>query len=84
MGHTSPVVRGRIGDRGEMLRNGSALWQLWLFGAATVPAGLWLWHGLGPHFGLGSAAGRVSAGIAYASLVVCLELLSLALVVGGK
>ena len=25
----------------------------WLFGAATFPLGLYLWHGLGPNFGLG-------------------------------
>src|SRR5262249_5233982 len=42
-----------VGDCGEMLRHGSSLWQLWLFGAATMPAGLWLWHGQGRHFGLG-------------------------------
>jgi hypothetical protein len=34
----------RIGDCGDMLRHGSPLWLLWLFGAATIPAGLWLWH----------------------------------------
>ena len=75
---------GRIGDCGEMLRHGSALWQLWLFGAITVPAGFWLWHRQGPEFGLGPAAGRVNAGIAYASLIVCLGLLTLAFVVDGE
>jgi Peptidase M50B-like len=74
----------RIGDCGEMLRQGSALWQLWLFGAVTVPTGLWLWNRQGSHFGLGSTEGRVSAGVAYTSLVVCLGLLSLAFVVGGE
>ena len=43
----------RVGDCGEMLRHGSAMWQLWLFGIVTVPAGFYLWHGLGPQFGLG-------------------------------
>lgn len=42
----------RIGDCGEMLRYGSSLWQLWLFGLVTVPVGFRLWHGLGPQFGL--------------------------------
>jgi hypothetical protein len=73
-----------IGDCGEMLRHGSALWQLWLFGLVTLPAGLWLWHRQGPYFGLGSAEGRVRAGVAYASLVVCLGLLALTLVVDGE
>src|SRR5262245_9380040 len=59
-----------VGDCGEMLRHGSAPWQLWLFGAVTVPAGLWLWHRQGPHFGLGPAKGQVHPGVAWASLVV--------------
>jgi hypothetical protein len=74
----------RVGDCGEMLRHGSATWQLWLFGAVTVPAGLCLWHQQGNHFGLSAAQGRVSAGVAYASLVVCLALLLMALVVDGE
>jgi hypothetical protein len=71
------------GDCGEMLRHGSALWQLWLFGAVTVPAGLGLWHRLGPHFGLGPARERVSPGVAYGSLVACVGLLVLGFVVDG-
>jgi hypothetical protein len=43
---------GRIGDCGEMLRHGSPIWLLWLFGAVTMPLGLWLWNELGKHFGL--------------------------------
>lgn len=42
-----------IGDASDLLRHGSPLWTLWLFGAATIPAGLRLWHGLGKCFGLG-------------------------------
>src|SRR5262249_49658051 len=61
----------RIGDARDMLRHGSALWQLWVFGAVTVPLGLFLWHKEGPHFGLGEAPGRVDAVAAY----VCLGLL---------
>jgi hypothetical protein len=74
----------RIGDCGEMLRHGSALWQLWLFGAVTVPAGLWLWHRQGPHFGLGPARGNVSAAVTYVTLVFCLGLLTLAWLVDGE
>jgi hypothetical protein len=74
----------RIGDCGEMLRHGSALWHLWLFGAVAVPAGLWLWHRQGVHFGLGPAKGRVRAGVAYSSLALCLLLLTLAFLVGGE
>lgn len=73
-----------VGDCGEMLRRGSELWHLWLFGAATAPAGLWLWHRQGPHFGLGPAQGQVSRRAGYGSLVVCLALLAFGFVVGGE
>jgi hypothetical protein len=74
----------RVGDCGEMLRHGSESWQMWLFGAATAPVGLWLWDRQGPHFGLGSAKGQVSRGTAYGSLIVCLALLVLGFAVGGE
>jgi hypothetical protein len=74
----------RIGDCGVLLQHGAARWQLWLFGAVTAPAGLWLWHGQGEHFGLGPAQGRVSARVACASLVCCLGLLLLACWVDGE
>jgi uncharacterized membrane protein YidH (DUF202 family) len=39
--------------------------QIILFGLITAPLGFWFWHGLGPHFGLGSARGRVSRSAAF-------------------
>jgi hypothetical protein len=74
----------RVGDCGVMLRHGSEPWQLWLFGLATAPLGLWLWHRQGPHFGLKPAKGRVSPGLAYGTLAVCMALLVLGFVVDGK
>jgi len=74
----------RLGDAGVMLRHGSPPWCLWTFGAMTLPAGLWLWHRLGQHFGLGPAGGKVSAGAAYACFAVLLGLIVLGLVVDGK
>jgi hypothetical protein len=74
----------RIGDCGQMLQHGSVLWHLWLFGAVTAPLGLWLWHRQGPHFGLGPARGQVSAGVAYASLIVCGLLVILGLLIDGE
>src|SRR5262245_48841865 len=74
----------RLGDAGDMLRHGSPPWLLWAFGAVAVPAGLWLWHRQGPHFGLGPASGEVSRGAAYASLAVFVALLVLGLAVGGE
>jgi hypothetical protein len=73
----------RVGDCGEMLRNGSALWQLWLFGAVTMPAGFLLWHREGPHFGLGAAKGQVNVPIAYATLAAFVILLALGFAIGG-
>lgn len=75
---------GRVGDCGEMLRHGSAPWQLWLFGAVSAPIGLALWHAQGSLFGLGDAHGQVSHRIAYASLGVCLVLLVLGIAVDGR
>lgn len=72
----------RVGDCREMLLHGSQLWQLWLFGLLTVPAGLWLWHGEGRHFGLGPAAEPVSPAVAYGSLVICGILIVLGLFLG--
>lgn len=41
------------GDAADMLRHGSPWWVLVLFGLPAMALGLWHWHGLGPHFGLG-------------------------------
>jgi hypothetical protein len=57
-----------IGDAGDMLRHGSPVWTLWLFGLATAPAGLALWNGLGPHFGVASDAPPIDRPATYASL----------------
>jgi hypothetical protein len=74
----------RIGDCGEMLRHGSSTWQLWLFGILTIPAGLWLWHRQGIHFGLGEAKGRVDRRLACAAAAVCAALFALGLIVDGE
>jgi hypothetical protein len=74
----------RVGDCGEMLRHGSAPWQLWLFGAVTVPAGIFLWHGQGHHFGLGPSGHDIDPAIAYATFGIFLALLLQALIVDGK
>lgn len=44
----------QIGDSGDLLHHGAPIWQLWLFGALTAPLGLFLWHMLGPQFGIGA------------------------------
>jgi len=72
----------RIGDCGEMLRHGSPPWQLWLFGLATAPVGLWLCSGQGKHFGLGKDAEPVRADVAYGVMCVFAILLAVGLVLG--
>jgi hypothetical protein len=37
----------RIGDCREMARTGTPVWGMLLFGAITIPLGLFLWHRLG-------------------------------------
>ena len=41
-----------VGDAGEMLRNGTPMWAMLVFGISACALGLWLWHRLGPlkHF----------------------------------
>ncbi len=73
-----------IGDCGQMLRHGSPVWSLWLFGAVTMPVGLWLWHSQGEHFGLGTAKGKVNRNVAYCCLVVTIMLVLLAIAFGGE
>ena len=73
----------RVGDCGEMLRHGSEPWQLWLFGVATAPLGLWLWHGEGRHFGVGITNGSVNRWAAYVTFVVFMILLAIGVIVGG-
>ncbi|MBW3598459.1 MAG: hypothetical protein KY475_14460 [Planctomycetes bacterium] len=71
-----------VGDCGEMLRHGTPIWALWLFGAVAVPAGLWLWHRQGAHFGLGEAKGKVDAQVTAAMLIGCVLLFALGIFIG--
>lgn len=45
-----------VGDAQRLLELGVPAWALVAFGAIAVPAGLWLWDGLGKHFGIRCAA----------------------------
>jgi hypothetical protein len=51
------LVRG--GDGRELVGYGSPPWLLILIGLPLTGWGLWLWNGLGPHFGLGTGCGQV-------------------------
>ena len=54
-----------IGDAGDIMRYGSPIWTLWLFGIIAAPAGLALWDRLGASFGLGKQSHDVSRRLAY-------------------
>lgn len=72
-----------VGDAGDLLRHGAAVWQLWLFGLICVPLGFFLWHRLGSHFGLGTN-GHVSAVHAYCVLFVLITGVTLMCFFGGE
>ena len=59
-----------VGDAGDLLRHGSPTWSLVFFGLISAPAGLWLWHGLGTHFGLAGSEGRVDRAAALGMAVL--------------
>jgi hypothetical protein len=59
-----------IGDAGDMLHHGMPIWALWLFGIVTVPFGLLMWNGLGKHFGLGDAKGKVDLISVYIAIIL--------------
>ena len=67
-------LAGGEDDGGTILRHGGARWQLLTFGVPAVAAGLWVWNGLGPSFGFGSASGKVDrrAAIGVATALVAL------------
>ena len=45
-----------VGDAADLLRSGTPRWLLGLYGAIAISLGLWIWHGLGPRFGVPRAA----------------------------
>jgi hypothetical protein len=68
------------GDAAALMRYGVPQWLLVLFGFPAILAGIGIWHGLGPRFGLGNG-GRVDRPMAWAVttavvLVVAGELLA--------
>jgi Peptidase M50B-like len=71
----------RVGDCGEMLRNGTPAWALHVFGVVTIPVGFWLWHRLGPprsYLRNPSLASRKMAFVAAGLLVALVGFLSVA------
>ena len=54
------VLIAPAGDTQELLRLGCSPHWMLLFGAITLPAGFWLWNGLGRKFGMGIDAAEIS------------------------
>jgi hypothetical protein len=72
----------RLGDAGDLQRHGTSVWPLLLFGLVTVPAGLWLWHGQGRHFGFAGAGGRVSRRAVWGTAAMLVLLIGVECVLG--
>lgn len=70
-------------DAGDMLRHGSSVWQLIVFGVVSVALGLYLWNGLGSYFGLGEARGSVSRSAAIVAAVLFVVVAGVEVLVGS-
>jgi hypothetical protein len=70
-----------VGDAAELLQHGTPRWGLACFGIVTVASGFWLWHGLGPHFGIGRKGETVrwTKALVMAAIVLVVVLVELAL-----
>ena len=76
------LVGGAIYKGGDAVPLLDLQWPVWPMAVAGIPAvilGLYLWNGLGPHFGLGHARGQVDrrAAVAIAIALVVLVLTEL-------
>jgi hypothetical protein len=77
-------AQARVGDCGDLLRHGAAEWHLWLFGAAAMPLGFWLWNGQGRYFGLGPQAEPIRRSGVWCALSAAVAFTALGLVVGDR
>jgi hypothetical protein len=67
------------GDAGDLMRHGTPQYFLWLFGVVTIPSGLWLWNGLGRHFGIGQGADKVDPKVVFVVATLLLAIVALEL-----
>jgi hypothetical protein len=61
-----------VGDTADLVRLGVPRWLLAIYGVPCVALGLYLWNGLGGHFGFGPARGRVDQSAALATAAALL------------
>ena len=59
-----------VGDAADLMRVGVPPWFLVSIGLPLCGIGLYLWNGLGKHFGLGADAGEVNANAAATLLII--------------
>jgi hypothetical protein len=72
-------------DAGDLMRAGTPQWILVAFGIITVPLGLSLWHGLGPHYGLGSQPRKqINPMLAFVTLVTLLTVIIIEILVNSR
>ena len=71
-----------IADSTELLMYGAHRWQLFLFGVISLTLGLYLWNGLGSHFGLGESKGKVSRTAAITSLILLIATVGIEMTFG--
>ena len=76
--------RGTADDAGVILQCGGSQWHLLAFGIPAAAAGLYLWNGLGPHFGFGASGGRVDRKTAVAAAVALLVVVGLEFIFGRR
>jgi hypothetical protein len=72
------------GDAGDLMRLGAPQWSLILFGLPASALGLWLWHRLGPYFGLAQARGQVDRWAALGMSLALILLILVELWLGGS
>ena len=73
-----------IGDPGEMLRNGSPIWLLHVFGLVATLGGFVLWNGEGEHFGLGPNGKPIHFRSVAITAAATVSFVVVGLLVGGK
>ena len=74
----------RGGDGRDLIAYGTPPWVLIVFGVMAVTGGLCLWNGLGPHFGLGEARGRVDRRAAWGAAIALAVLSVLEVALFGR
>ena len=77
------LCHGGGDDPSVVLLHGGAMWQLLAFGLPAIAAGLYLWNGLGAHFGLGASGGEVDRKVAFGT-TVALAIVAVAIIAFGK